>query len=177
MRPLALMIGLIGAAILPYQCGAQIFDDFFSEYFERSVTIAPSAGNAKDANAAIHTIDPWPPYVGYTRIPGDGRRAVNSMERMYRNPITGIATSSSLPSTWTIQQQQGLGGGSGAGSGTGGYDTGGGGCPCSAHHNACATHFGWQLTGWEGNHDTIYRINRDFFSQHHSGQNHLQCLL
>jgi len=120
------MIGLIGAAILPYECGAQIFDDFFSEYFERSVTIAPGAGNAKDANAAIHTIDPWPPYVGNTRIPGDGRRAVSSMERMYR-----------IPNPFSAQQpgQAGatggtpglLGGGTGAGLGTGaGYGAGSG---------------------------------------------------
>jgi hypothetical protein len=120
------MIGLIGAVILPYECGAQILDDFFSEYFERSVTIAPSAGNAKDANAAIHTIDPWPPYVGNTRIPGDGRRAVNSMERMYR-----------IPSPYSAQPpgQAGatgatpgvLGGGTGAGFGAGsGSDLGAG---------------------------------------------------
>jgi hypothetical protein len=126
MRPLALMIGLIGAAILPYQCGAQILDDFFSEYFERSVTIAPSAGNAKDANAAIHTIDPWPPYVGNTRIPGDGRGAVNSIERMYGNPVTGIVRSGS--GAWAIQSQQSGGAGGGAGLGTGsGSDTGGAG--------------------------------------------------
>jgi hypothetical protein len=134
MRPLALMIGLIGAAILPYQCGAQILDDFFSEYFERSVTIAPSAGNAKDANAAIHTIDPWPPYVGDTRIPRDGRAAVNSIERMYRNPVTGVVSSGSgaTGSSWAIQSQQSGGAlaGLGAGLGTGsGSDTGGAGTP------------------------------------------------
>ena len=129
MRPLALMIGLIGSAILPYECGAQIFDDFFSDYAQRTITIAPGAGNAKDANAAIHTIDPWPPYVGDTRIPRDGRGAVNSIERMYRNPVTGIVTSGtgSNGSSWTIQQQQSGGAGGGGGLGTGsGSDTGGG---------------------------------------------------
>jgi len=117
MRPLALMIGLIGSAILPYECGAQIFDDFFSDYSQRTITIAPGAGNAKDANAAIHTIDPWPPFVGYTRIPGDGRSGVNAMERIYRAPVTGIVTSGSGSngSSWTIQTQQGLGGAGGVG--------------------------------------------------------------
>jgi hypothetical protein len=121
MRPLALMIGLIGSAILPYECGAQIFDDFFSDYSQRTITIAPGAGNAKDANAAIHTIDPWPPFVGYTRIPGDGRSAVNAIERMHRNPITGVVTSGagSSGSSWTVQSQQGVGGGAGAGLGVG----------------------------------------------------------
>lgn len=63
-----------------------MFDDPFSQYFERGVTITPGAGNAKDANAAIHTIDPWPPYAGYTRIPGNGRESVGAVERMYRQP-------------------------------------------------------------------------------------------
>ena len=61
MKPLALMLGLVGAAILPYECSAQVLDNPFSEYFQRDVRITPNGGNANDANAAIHTIDPWPP--------------------------------------------------------------------------------------------------------------------
>src|ERR1700733_6351302 len=86
MRAASLVIGLFAAATLSSACHAQIFDDPFSQYFERGVTITPGAGNAKDANAAVHTIDPWPPYVGYTRIPGDGRRATAAIQRMYRVP-------------------------------------------------------------------------------------------
>ena len=86
MKPLALAIGLFGAVTLPNVCNAQIFDNPFAEYVERGVTINPSAGNANDANAAIQTIDPWPPYVGHTRIPGNGRETVNAMERMYIIP-------------------------------------------------------------------------------------------
>ena len=97
MKPLPLMFGVFGAIVLSSGCNAQIFDDPFSQYLERSITITPGAGNAKDANAAIHTIDPWPPYVGNTRIPGDGRRAVNSVEQMYRVPDPFIS------------QQQGFG--------------------------------------------------------------------
>ena len=41
MRPLALMIGLLGVVMLPWQCSAQIMDNPFAEYFERSITIAP----------------------------------------------------------------------------------------------------------------------------------------
>src|SRR5208282_5328550 len=85
MRPLALMIGLLGVASLSCECGAQILDNPFAEYFERGLTISPDGGNAKDTNAAIHTIDPWPPYVGNTRISQDGRAAVNAVERMYKN--------------------------------------------------------------------------------------------
>ena len=83
MKPLALMIGLLGAAMLSSVCDAQILDNPFAEYFERGLTISPDGGNAKDTNDAIHTIDPWPPYVGNTRISQDGRAAVNAVERMY----------------------------------------------------------------------------------------------
>lgn len=86
MKPLALMIGLIGTAILPYECSAQVLDNPFSQYIQREITLTPDAGNANDTNAAIHTIDPWPPYARNTRIPDTGRHAVDSVERMYRNP-------------------------------------------------------------------------------------------
>src|ERR1700751_5160014 len=86
MRLVSLVIGLFAATTLSSACRAQIFDDPFSQYFERGITITPGAGNAKDANAAIHTIDPWPPYAGDTRIPVDGRQAVGAVERMIRIP-------------------------------------------------------------------------------------------
>jgi hypothetical protein len=87
MNPLSIAVGLI-ACILSRACNAQALvpDDPFSDYLQRSVTITLGAGNAKDANAAVHTIDPWPPYVGYTRIPGNGRHATAAIERMYRHP-------------------------------------------------------------------------------------------
>ena len=87
MRPLALAIGLFGAVALSNVCSAQIFNDPFSDYVERSITIAPGAGNAANANAAIQTIDPWPPYSGNTRIPGDGRLTVCAVEQMYAKPF------------------------------------------------------------------------------------------
>ena len=86
MNAASLAIGLLAAATLSSACRAQIFDDPFSQYFERGITITPGAGNARDANAAIHTIDPWPPYAGHTRIPGNGREAVGAVVKMYRNP-------------------------------------------------------------------------------------------
>lgn len=86
MKPQSLALVLIGLVTLSHQCNAQVLDNPFSEYLQRSVTITLGAGNAKDTNAAIHTIDPWPPYVGYTRIPGDGRRAAATVEQMYRVP-------------------------------------------------------------------------------------------
>jgi len=86
MKPLSIAVGLTSIFISSGSCNAQVPDDPFSDYLQRSVTITLGAGNAKDTNAAIHTIDPWPPYVGYTRIPGDGRRATAAIQRMYRVP-------------------------------------------------------------------------------------------
>jgi hypothetical protein len=86
MKLLSITMGLIGIITLSDRCNAQAVEDPFSQYLQRSVTISLGAGNAKDTNAAIQTIDPWPPYVGRTRIPGDGRRAVDSVQRMYRTP-------------------------------------------------------------------------------------------
>ena len=86
MRSLIVLIALTGAAGAPLGAQAQAVDDPFSDYLQRSDTILLGAGNAKDANAAIHTITPWPPYVGNTRIPIDGRRSVGAVERMHRVP-------------------------------------------------------------------------------------------
>jgi len=86
MRPLSLVIALVAVATIPSALQAQVFDDPFKDYLQRSDTILLGAGNAKDTNAAIHTITPWPPYAYRTQIPGDGRRSVGSVERMYSTP-------------------------------------------------------------------------------------------
>ena len=91
MKSFLLATGILAAATLSTDCRAQIFDNPFSQYFERSMTITPNAGNAPDTNAAIQRIDPWPPYAGYTRIPGQGEHAVNSIERMNRFPNPFLA--------------------------------------------------------------------------------------
>lgn len=86
MKRLYLAIALTGAIIVPSVCRAQAVDDPFSDYLQRSDSIALSAGNAGNANEAIQTITPWPPYAWDRRVTIDGRRAVDSMERMYRTP-------------------------------------------------------------------------------------------
>ena len=91
MKPLALMLGLFGAAILPHECSAQILDNPFSEYIQRDIRMTPDGGNANDANAAIHTIDPWPPYARHTRIPGNGRESVGAVHQMYTILIRSAA--------------------------------------------------------------------------------------
>jgi hypothetical protein len=91
MKTIALMVGILVPLTLSSIGRAQIFNDPFAQYAERIITITPGAGNAKDANAALHTIDPWPPYAGYTRIPGRGENAVNSITRLNRFPNPFLA--------------------------------------------------------------------------------------
>ncbi|MBR1179807.1 hypothetical protein JQ617_37975 [Bradyrhizobium sp. KB893862 SZCCT0404] len=55
--------------------------DEVDRYFQRSDTITMSAGNAKEVNAATHTIHPWARYVADRRIPSDGRRVGAAVTR------------------------------------------------------------------------------------------------
>jgi hypothetical protein len=77
--------------------------DYFQEYAQRSQKITLSAGNAKETNASIHTIDPWPRYVGNKRIHASGERMAGAVER-YRDaskqgkgpkPLGALSTESS----------------------------------------------------------------------------------
>jgi hypothetical protein len=75
--------------------------DYVQEYAQRSQTITLSAGNARETNAAIHVIDPWPRYAGNKRIPANGQRMAGAVER-YRDvskqgdgpkPLEAVGTS------------------------------------------------------------------------------------
>lgn len=55
--------------------------DEMDRYVQRSDTITMSAGNAKEVNAATHTIHPWPANVGDRRIAYDARRVTESVKR------------------------------------------------------------------------------------------------
>ena len=57
------------------------YDDPFAPYAQRTQTITLGAGNAKEANAAIQVIDPWPRYAYDTRIPGNGARMADAIDR------------------------------------------------------------------------------------------------
>jgi hypothetical protein len=86
MRQLAIVVGLIGIVALPCLAKAQAVDDPFSDYLQRSQGISLGAGNANDTNETLQTITPWPPHAFNTRIPVEGRQAVDSIQRMYRVP-------------------------------------------------------------------------------------------
>ncbi len=65
-------------------------------YFDRRETVASGAGDAVASNIAVQTIDPWPPYVGDTRIAMNGDRAVIAAQRYRFNrviPPRGTGTS------------------------------------------------------------------------------------
>jgi hypothetical protein len=84
MKLLLVAVGLIG--LLPSMAIAQMVDDPFSDYLQRSQGISTGAGNANAANEAIQTITPWPPHVGDRRIRLQGRQGVDTIERMYKTP-------------------------------------------------------------------------------------------
>ena len=56
-------------------------DEAFDQYFQRKDTVTSSAGNAHEANTVTHVIDPWPRHVGNTRIPANGERMSDAIER------------------------------------------------------------------------------------------------
>jgi PBP1b-binding outer membrane lipoprotein LpoB len=64
--------------------GCMHAEDPVTKYVQRTDKVALGAGNAKDANAAIHMIDPWPRASADRRIPANGERMAGAHER-YRN--------------------------------------------------------------------------------------------
>jgi hypothetical protein len=93
-EPLMKLARAIAAVVLTTACGGcwtGAYEDPGAEYLHRSDTITLSAGNAKNVNAATHTIDPWPRQVTNRRIPGHGERMAHTMER-YRSGQTGPAS-------------------------------------------------------------------------------------
>jgi hypothetical protein len=84
------------------------------EYLQRSDKITLSAGNAKEVNSNIQVIDPWPQYVGNTRIPGNGERMAGAVER-YRDVSKQNRGPQPLPTVGTTSNpSSNSAGGSGA---------------------------------------------------------------
>ena|SRR5205823_10866377 len=65
-------------------CNGLAGNDEMDRYFQRSDTITLSAGDAKQANAVTHTINPWPSYVGDRRIVSQAAKTNGAMTR-YRS--------------------------------------------------------------------------------------------
>jgi hypothetical protein len=62
-------------------CNGLAGNDEMDRYFQRSDTITLSAGNAKEVNAATHTIHPWPKYVGDRRIVVEAAKVQRGIQR------------------------------------------------------------------------------------------------
>jgi hypothetical protein len=58
--------------------------DSVQEYTQRADAGTLSAGDAQEVNSRIQMIDPWPKYVGDTRIAANGERMAGAAER-YRD--------------------------------------------------------------------------------------------
>jgi hypothetical protein len=65
-------------------CNGLAGNDEMDRYFQRSDTITLSAGDAKQANAVTHTINPWPSYVGDRRIVAEAAKTRGAIVR-YRS--------------------------------------------------------------------------------------------
>jgi hypothetical protein len=73
-------------------------------YFDRRETVAIGAADAVASNAAVQTIDPWPPYVSNQNISMNGERAELAIARYRAN--RSISPSGSGTSSAGYQQQQ-----------------------------------------------------------------------
>ncbi|WP_439374545.1 hypothetical protein [Bradyrhizobium sp. DASA03120] len=62
-------------------CNGLSGHDEVDRYYQRSDTITLSAGDAKQTNAAIHTINPWPSYVGDRRIVSQAAKTDGAIRR------------------------------------------------------------------------------------------------
>ncbi|MCP3401744.1 MULTISPECIES: hypothetical protein [unclassified Bradyrhizobium] len=112
------------APVLLGGCYGLAGHDEVDRYYQRSDTITMTAGDAKQVNAVTHTINPWPRYVGDTRIATDARRAGAAVTRYGRTtrpvdqlPDIGNATEAmgQRPPTNQNVNIEGLGAGSSAG--------------------------------------------------------------
>jgi hypothetical protein len=65
-------------------CNGLAGNDEMDRYFQRSDSITLSAGDAKQANAVTHTINPWPSYVRDRRIVVGAARTGGAIAR-YRS--------------------------------------------------------------------------------------------
>src|SRR3954462_5756626 len=65
-------------------CNGLAGNDRMDRYFQRSDSLTRSAGDAKQANAVTHTINPWPSYVGDRRTVAEAAKTRGAIVR-YRS--------------------------------------------------------------------------------------------
>ena len=97
--------------------GCIYLEDSATQYIQSSDKVTLSAGNAKDANAAIHILDPWPRASASRRIPANGERMAGAYER-YRD--VNKQTPRPMINPPVLGTLSGGAGGAGGGAATGG---------------------------------------------------------
>ncbi len=75
-------------------CWSGVYDNPAAEYIHRTDTIATSAGNAKDINAAIEVVNPWPRRAADPRIPVNGERMAHAVEHYKSGQSAGSQSQS-----------------------------------------------------------------------------------
>jgi hypothetical protein len=79
-------------------CALFLFCDDFDEYQARRDSITLEHGNSVAHNIAVQTIDPWPRYVGKSRIDIDGERLLGSRQSgTFVSGIQGYKANRSIP--------------------------------------------------------------------------------
>jgi hypothetical protein len=81
-------------------------------YLDRRDSIGLGAGDAVAANAALQTVDPWPPQSGNTHLATNGQRMQTAVERYRTNQVTQpvdpmmLQTANQTPMTVQVNNNQ-----------------------------------------------------------------------
>jgi len=105
---LVLLAGLAGSAHA--WAGEGMWEELMGRYSQRTEGVTIGAGDAKEANSAIHTVDPWPPDADNRNIPASGERMSRAIRR-YQD-VTKLQDAARAPIPEGIGQTAG---GSGSG--------------------------------------------------------------
>jgi hypothetical protein len=108
---LAVLLAVPAGAAAQEAIGLIAGDGPLSEYGQRAEGVTIGAGNAKEANTAIHAIDPSPPSARNRAIPGSGERLSRAIRR-YQD-VTKITEGARA-----LASESSLSGGSGSSSGS-----------------------------------------------------------
>lgn len=112
------MTALVLTALLAAPAGTAaqecVWDTFWSEYGQRTDSVTIGAGNAKEANSAIHAVDPRPRVSRNRNIPANGER-MSRVIRRYED-VTKLQEAAPM----IMGADSAGGGGSGSGSSSSG---------------------------------------------------------
>ncbi len=110
----ALVLAALLAVLARAMAQEAIWEGPMSYYGQRTDSVTIGAGNAKEANSAIHAVDPWPPYAGNRNIPGSGERMSRAFRRYQdvtklQEAARALTSESSLTAAGTSTSTSGSG--------------------------------------------------------------------